>query len=217
MRCAREIRAHRSFLLYNECQMRNKPDEKEKNTGRMSVAVRALAFTLAVAVIVVAGANLWKSYKQKEKAGRVMTQLEKIIPGLGSDTGISMGTGRDQLAALSMEGMDIVGVIEIPSLDIKAPVTGKNISEAEFATWLDGSPVQKYFSIIGGRRDVFRNIARLKPGDNVSFTDTDGVRYNYRVSTQYHMKKWDEGDNDLLICYEAGSDTYFVVGCSATE
>ena len=62
---------------------------------------------------------------------------------------------------------------------------------------------------------MFRRIAGLSPGDRVTFTDVDGVRYGYEVMTQYHLKKWDEGDNDLLVCYESDDDTYFVVGCSA--
>ena len=146
-----------------------------------------------------------------------MTALQNIIPGLGSDTGVSTGLGRDPLAAVSIDGTDIVGVLEIPSLNIDAPVTAKDYSEEYFATWLDGSPASGHFEILGNQADLFRNLPKLKPGDRVSFTDVDGVRYNYTVATQYHLKKWDDGDNDLLLCYTTDDDTYFVVGCTYAE
>ena len=59
---------------------------------------------------------------------------------------------------------------------------------------------------------------QLKPGDKVAFTDIDGVRYEYEVTTQYHLKKWDQGENELQLCYETtDDDTYFVVGCGVTQ
>ena len=69
--------------------------------------------------------------------------------------------------------------------------------------------------MIGGRwSGAFKRIDDLKPGELVSFADMDGVRYDYRVSTQYHLKAWDDGANDLLICYDTDEDTRFVVGCT---
>lgn len=172
---------------------------------------------LAVIIVVLAfvGYRIYSAKDGGNKAEDTIKALETIIPGLGVDTDVQSGLGRDPLAAISIDGVDIVGVLEIPSLDIMAPVTGKNISEEYFATWLDGSPVQGNFKIVGGHDDLFRRISRLKPGDTIAFTDIDGIRYKYNVTTQYHLKKWDEGDNDLQICYVTDDDTYFVVGCTA--
>jgi LPXTG-site transpeptidase (sortase) family protein len=110
--------------------------------------------------------------------------------------------------------VDIVGCLEIPSIDLRAPVTVKGAQQEGFATWLGGSPVKGRFSIIGGRDDVFRKLAKAKPGDRVMFTDIDGVRYVYEVTTQYHLKEWDKGDNDLMICFDSDSQTRFVLGCT---
>ena len=156
-------------------------------------------------------------HRGSEKADAVMDVLGGIIPGLDEEDSISTGIGRDPLPAVSIEDIDIVGVLEIPALNIKAPVTSKDQSEAYFASWLDGSPVQGHFKVTGGRDDLFRKLSKLKPGDRVTFTDIDGVRYRYEVRTQYHLKKWDEGENELMLCYETDSDTYFVVGCGASQ
>lgn len=205
------------IIVVKEKDAKKKNMHNEGGARRGHGAVKILALILVLAAAAYYGYQMMESRQQKEKADKAMTHLEKVIPGLGNDTGMTGGAGRDQLAAITYDGIDIVGVIEIPSLDIMAPVAGKNVDEAWYASWLDGSPVRTQFRIIGGRKDVFRKIARLKPGDNVSFTDTEGVRYNYRVTTQYHIKKWDMGENALQICYETDSDTYFAVGCAAAE
>ena len=185
------------------------------DTGRSRKIIKTLICLVLIVAAALAG---WKYYSGKqgsEKSRSVMKTLSDIVPGLGEDTGAHSGNGQDPPAAVSIEGIDIIGVIEIPALDITAPVTGKDYREEYFASWLDGSPMQKNFKVIGGRGDIFRNIAKLQPGDRVAFTDIEGVRYMYTVTTQYHLKRWDEGDNDLMLCYESDSDTYFVVGCTA--
>lgn len=156
-------------------------------------------------------------HRGSAKAEAVMEVLSEIIPGLDEENGISTGVGRDPLPAVSIEDVDIVGVLEIPALNIKAPVTSKDQSEEYFASWLDGSPVQGHFKVIGGRDDLFRKLSKLKPGDRVTFIDIDGVKYRYEVRTQYHLKRWDEGENELMLCYETDSDTYFVVGCGTAQ
>ena len=169
-----------------------------------------------IAVLGYAGWRVFSNQQGGSKAKTVMAALEEIIPNLGVETEVSTGIGRDPLAAVSIEGIDIVGVLEVPALNINAPVTGQSDREEFFASWLAGSPVQGHFQVIGNKDDLFRRLAKLKPGDRAFFTDIDGVRYSYEVSTQYHLKKWDEGDNDLLLCYETDNDTYFVVGCKAS-
>ena len=175
---------------------------------------------MALIVIAVLGFAVWRIVSNNQGSSRseiVMAKLENIIPNLGVDTGESAGTGRDPLAAVSVDGIDIVGVLEIPALSINAPVTSQSDHEEFFASWLSGSPVQGHFQVLGGRDDLFRRLSKLKPGDRVYFTDVDGVRYRYEVTTQYHLKKWDEGENELQLCYEADSDTYFVVGCGVSQ
>ena len=185
------------------------------DNGRRRKIIKTVICLVLIASAAFAG---WKYYSGKqgsERSRSVMNTLNDIIPGLGEDTGVQNGVGQDPPAAVSIEGIDIIGVIEIPALDISAPVTGKDYREEYFASWLDGTPVQMNFKVTGGKDDIFRKISRLQPGDKVIYTDIDGVRYTYAVTTQYHLKKWDEGDNDLMLCYESDSDTYFVVGCNA--
>lgn len=180
--------------------------------------IRLAIILLFFAIFGAAGWWLYSGHQGNAKADSVMRTLYEIVPGLGADSDINTGAGRDPLAAISIEGLDIVGVLEIPALNINAPVTSKDFSEEYFASWLNGSPVKGHFMVRGGKDDLFRRLAALKPGDRVTFTDIDGVRYKYEVTTQYHLKKWDEGENELQLCYETtDGDGYFVVGCGVVQ
>lgn len=182
---------------------------------------KRVAGTIAVLLILAAAAYGGYSYMQLQNsmrhAGEVLDTMKKVIPDLGVDTGISTGQGRDPLAALSIDDIDIVGCIEVPSVDLMAPVTASGYEEEGFATLVSGSPVKGHLRLLGGRRDVFRKISRIKPGETVAFTDIDGVRYNYRVTTQFHLKNWDEADQDLMLCYITDDQTQFVLGCKREQ
>lgn len=189
-------------------------NRRTERTGS-SIIRRIIIPILIIGVISYAVYSFYDGTRGERKAQSIVETLGQMIPGLGTDSDVATGLGRDPLASVSIEGVDIVGVLEIPSLDIMAPVTGQAQDDEEnFAKWLDGSPVKGHFKIISGRDDLFRRLPSLKPGDRVAFTDIDGVRYRYEVMTQYHLKRWDEGDNELMLCYESDKDTYFVVGCS---
>ena len=182
--------------------------------GKKSI-IRLIVSVLVIGVLAFVAYSFYSANQGDRKAKDMIETLKGIIPGLGVESDVATGLGRDPLASVAIDGIDIVGVVEVPSLDIMAPVMNEDQDSIEYFTkWIDGSPVKGHFKILGGRDDVFRKIAGLKPGDRVIFTDIDGIRYSYEVMTQYHLKKWDEGDNELQLCYESDDDTYFVVGCT---
>ena len=133
--------------------------------------------------------------------------------GNGTDMETEIGYGRDPLAAISIDGIDIVGLLEVPAADIRVPVAAKGEKADGLAVWKSGSPVKGKFLIYGSMKNTFLTLSRVKPGDACWFTDIDGVRYKYRVMTQFHLKKWDRQDYDLMLAYYTDKDTRFVIGC----
>ena len=103
------------------------------------------------------------------EAEEVLSSMENLIPGFGIEDDADdplAGTfsgGTDPLMALSVNGKDIVGALEIPALDLRAPVMDKGKEEAYFITWVSGSPSKGKFRLKGGRDDVFRKLAKAKP------------------------------------------------------
>ena len=172
---------------------------------------------LIIAAIGYGGYTYYHIQQSGRHAAEVLSKMGTLIPNLGVDTGVSRGLGRDPLPVISFDQIDIAGCIEVPSINLMAPVTAKGYEEEGFATIVSGSPVKGNFKLTGGRDDVFRKLSKAKPGDTVAFTDVDGVRYNYRVLTQFHLKQWDEADNDLMLCYKTDENTEFVLGCMYAE
>lgn len=143
--------------------------------------------------------------------------MKDLIPGLGVDTGVATGTGRDPLVSLSINDVNVIGCLEIPSIDLMIPVTVKDEAEEGFASFVSGSPVKGKFMLEGDHETTFIKLSRVQPGDRVAFTDIDGIRYTYSVTTQYHLKNWDEGTNDLMVTFKTDDQTRFVLGCARTE
>lgn len=188
----------------------------KKRSGKKRIIILVIV-VLLLAALAFGGYQFFMGKKvSNTQSAQVMKELERLIPNLGDSSEGFKGLGREPLAALSIDGIDIVGVLEIPSLDLEAPVTAKDNDIEFFTTWVSGSPVKGTFRIKGGRDDVFLKLAKAKPGDMVAFTDVDGVRYEYTVTTQYHLKDWAEADNDLLLCYHVDEQTDFVLGCTKT-
>ena len=178
---------------------------------------KRIFLVIGIAIIAVAAAFaaylLIPGKQDNSQSQETIASMEELIPYFGTDQSIS-GLGRDPLAVLSIDGTDIVGGLEIPSINLRAPVTEKGQGKEYFASRMTGSPIQGHFIITGGRHDVFSRITKVKPGAKVSFTDIDGVCYDYSVTTQFHKKKWDYADHDLMLCYKTDKNTYFVLACT---
>lgn len=177
--------------------------------------------TIAVILIAVGllrgGYLIREQKKGKKEAQEVIEVMKTLIPGLGTENESSGSLGRDPLAVLSVNDTDVVGCLEIPTLDVTAPVLNKKNKKSYCITWVSGSPVKGEFRLSGGRHDIYRNLAAANPGDKVFFTDIDGTCYVYEVTTQYHLKDWAKADNDLLLCYPVDENTDFVLGCTLRD
>ena len=192
-----------------------RPKHRQKRNGLRVAALIAVA--LVAAGLIWGGYTIREQKKGRQQAEKVLDAMKELIPGLGAETEGSGQMGRDPLAALSVESVDIIGCLEIPALDIEAPVMNKGNKGKYFVTWKSGSPVKGRFRLKGGRHDVFQNLSKANPGDKVIFTDIDGTRYVYQVTTQYHVKDWAKADNDLILCYTVDENTDFVLGCTLGE
>ena len=172
-------------------------------------------FLIAAAVVAaIMGYRYVNQRPDHSKADEVLETMRLLIPGLGIETDVHTGDGKDPLPVMTVEDIDIIGCLEIPSIDLMAPVKTKGKSIDGFVTYTSGSAVKGKLFLYGRKNDVFKKLATLKPGTKASFTDVDGIRYNYRVLTQFHLKKWDKAkaEYDMMLYYKTDDDTRFVVG-----
>lgn len=187
---------------------------KRSKTSKKTLLIGIVVF---IAVLICFSIVFWPKSQDNEESRAVIESMEELVPYFGTDTGFTSGMGRDPLPVMSVNGVDIVGAIEIPSLDLRAPVTDKGVRKKYFARWVSGSPVKGKLRLIGGKGDVFSRLSKGKPGERVIFTDMDGVRYEYTITTQFHLKDWAKADYDLMLCYKVDDDTKFVLGCTQAQ
>ena len=190
----------------------------KKRSWKKRIIILAVIL-LVTAVLAYEGYGYLQGRTDSEaRAAEVMEKMQQMVPGLqksdDKDAPESSGTGRDPLVAMSIDGTDYVGCLSIPSLDVMIPVTSGETDDPYFAGYIGGSALKGKLRLKGQWSGAFMGLSDLKPGNKVYFIDMDGVKYVYKVTTQYHLKSWDEGDNDLLLCYESDDKTDFVVGCT---
>ena len=181
-------------------------------SGRLTVKIILVLFIAAAMIAGLIGYRMMHMKKVSDEAEMVLQAMYQIVPDLGRETDVQSGDGQDPLPAMTINNIDIVGCLEVPSIDLTAPVTAKSEARAGFVYYVSGSAVKGGLMLSGSKGDVFSRIASLKPGSKAAFTDMDGVRYTYRVLTQFHLKKWDKADYDLMLYYNTDSKTRFVVG-----
>ena len=93
--------------------------------GRTKSIAKWIAALVVIAVIAYGGYTVLQIQRSMKHSNEVLEVMKTLVPNLGVDTGISTGQGRDPLAALSIDEIDIVGCIEAPSIDLMAPVTAE--------------------------------------------------------------------------------------------
>ena len=105
----------------------------KKRITKKSLWIAAIIAVLLVAVGLMRGGYLVKQQRAaKGQAQDVLDTMKTLIPGLGTETEGSGTMGREPLASLSVHENDIVGCLEIPSLDLTAPVLSKGGKKAYF-------------------------------------------------------------------------------------
>ena len=97
------------------------------------------------------------------------------------------------MAALSVEGTDFVGILEMPRYGSALPVGGAWGQVAKYPSRLSGSIYDRSMQIGAtsqkGQYDFYREIS---VGDSVFFTDMEGNRFSYAVTAIRYEKHADQ-------------------------
>ena len=181
---------------------------------RNSKKILVISIVILIAVLICILLIFVPKPQENDESRAAIESMEDMVPNFGTDYSYTSGMGRDPLPVMTINDTDLVGAIEIPSLDLRAPVADKGVKKTYFARWASGSPVKGKFRIMGNKNDVFSRLNKGIPGEMVIFTDMDGTRYEYTITTQFHLKDWAKADYDLMLCYKVDDDTKFVLGCT---
>lgn len=152
---------------------------------------------LLAAALLLTGWNFFDDWRAGAEAAEVCTQLEQQLPQqeAGASGGQQAQTGEVEIPdyvlnpdmempTLEVEGNEYIGVLDIPVLGLSLPVLSEwsypNLRVAPCR--YSGSAYEGAFVLAGHNyRSHFGTLRELQPGDTLTFTDTLGDVFSYRV------------------------------------
>ena len=185
---------------------------------------------LIAAALFITAFNLREEAAARTASVRAADRLEALIPAhtprpaavSGAVLPENVPETDMEMPVKTVDGVDYIGVIAVPSLSLELPVASEWSYER-----LKTSPCRYSGSVYSGDMVLcahnysshFGQIKTLKPGDAVVFTDVDGNVYNYEVAELETLQpaavdemKSGEWDLTLFTC-TIGGQTRVTVRC----
>ena len=164
---------------------------KNQINGRMQKICTLAGVCLLVVAIGVLIFWQWSIHTSAEKAEYYVNTLRTLMP---EPRGAVPEERRDNtMSTLSMDGIDFVGLLEIPRYGSVLPVCADWGTPAKYPCQFYGSIYDRTMQIGGtsqkGQYDFYREIS---VGDAIYFTDMEGNRYAYSVTDVRYEKSADQ-------------------------
>lgn len=164
---------------------------KNQINGRMQKICILVGVCLLVVAIGVLIFWQWSIHTSAEKAEYYVNTLRTLIP---EPQGAVPEERRDNtMATLSVDGIDFVGLLEIPCYGSVLPVCADWGTPSKYPCQFYGSIYNRTMQIGGtsqkGQYDFYREIS---VGDAICFTDMEGNRYAYSVTDVRYEKSADQ-------------------------
>ena len=148
----------------------------------------------------------------KQKADSYIDTIFSLIPT--PTAGIPEERQNNKMAVLSLDGTDFAGVIEMPRFSSLLPVCANWGNLTKTPSVFDGSIYDGTLKIGAttqeGQYDFYREIS---VGDEVFFTDMEGNRYRYEITSLRYEK---HADAESLVKEDAAL-TLFIKNIHAFE
>ena len=188
---------------------------------RKIIAVICIAAGLAVMSV-----PLIYSFCGRDRTDRLIKEIEQTIVENSGDKGKAKPsdgeTGTDEKTDASFQTGDVMGIVEMESLDLKYPVV-EGAGSAELSVGIGHIPGTAGIGemgncVLAGHRGsrygtYFKYLNRLQQGDVVKLTDHEGRVYLYEVSGSEVVGPYENSVKDhrqekeltLLTCENSGT------------
>lgn len=154
------------------------------------ICIIAGSFLLVLAIVTLA---LWRwnmRTSEKQMLYYVST-LQELLPE--PQNAIPEERRDNEMAVLSVDGMDFVGIVELPRYNSTLPVCAQWGKVSKYPCRFGGSIYDGTMQIGAttqkGQYDFYR---ALSLGDTVLYTDVEGNRYTYKVTSLRYEKHIDQ-------------------------
>lgn len=189
--------------------------KKRKQKGRFLIRLGLLLIAAALCFIIY---NLYEEHRARELSGQALDALQEYIPGSDQNDDTSMPdymlNPDMEMPTQTIDGIDYIGVLEIPSLNLELPVISQwsypnlRIAPCRYS----GSAYSGGLVIAAHNYDShFGRLKTLQTDDEVIFTDIDGNTFTYKVAVMEILEplateemKSEEWDLSLFTCTIGG-------------
>ena len=191
---------------------------------------KGLIFTgllLIAAALFLTGYNLFDQMRAQRSAAQAAAQLTEQLPQTSqTDVPDYLLTPEMEMPVETIDGVDYVGVLRIPSLALELPVISQwsypllKIAPCRYS----GSAYQNNLVLCAHNyASHFGNLKNLHIGAAVTFTDMDGNLFTYQVAELETLppqatEEMENGDWDLtLFTCTVGGQSRVTVRCTAEQ
>lgn len=181
----------------------------------MKKVINVILTLLIIAAIVVIGLIVYNyvvSEKNDSNLAKVVTEIEQQF---SNNTG---NTNSVEPVKVQYNGFDVVGLIEIPSINIKYPIINKtNDTTMKYSiTKFSGGEINSIgnFTVAGHNNlngTMFGKVKRLKIGDQIKLTDLYNNTVTYEIFDIYSV---DPNDVSCLDSVEENTREVTLITCT---
>ena len=186
--------------------------------------IRKLCILVGICMLVGAVAILalwrWNIHSAEKQVKNYVSTLQSLIPQ--PQDAVPEERRDNAMPVLSVDGIDFVGLIELPRYESVLPVCADWGEISQYPCRFSGSIYDGTMQIGAttqkGQYDFYRE---LSLGDTVYYTDAEGSRYTYTISSLCSEKQADQGALQkkeaalTLFVKNIYSFEYLIVFCNA--
>ena len=151
----------------------------------------AIGVCLLVGAVVMLGLWRWNIKNAETQAPYYVHTLQALIPK--PQNAVPEERRDNTMSVLCVDGVDFVGIIEFPQYASVLPVSADWGGISHYPCRLEGSIYDKTMQIGAttqkGQYDFYRD---LSVGDTVLFTDAEGNRFTYAITSLRYEKHADQ-------------------------
>ena len=178
----------------------------------MKKIINVFLVILTLSAIVVLGIIIFKQYEGKENSNQaiqVVAQIEEEFNNIENT---------NKKIEMEYKGYKVVGIIEIPSINIKYPILNKtNDNSMEYSiTKFSGGEVNEIGNfVVAGHNylngTMFGKVDQLKIGDEIKLTDLYNNTLTYEIFDIYST---DPNDTSILESSKEGTKEVTLITCT---
>lgn len=196
----------------------------KQKKGTICIAIGLLCLAAALVLTIY---NIYEGKQAEQASKTVLSQLDSVIEETKEENWKSNVIVDREMPTIEIDGYRYIGVLEIEAIELRLPVMEEwDYERLKIAPCRYAGSVYQDNMIIAGHNYArhFSPIKNLPVGTEISFTDVEGVKYQYVLqmvdilgANQGEALKEGDWDLSLFTCTYGGGNRYVARCVRITE